>query len=113
VSSTSIFLPYNTKQLNYSKGLIVYTLGTGFTPIVRSLVTFLVESHHASKTSDIARLYALISVMEGIGSLVAGPGMAWAFRLGMSLGQRWLGLPFGFATVLFALISVIVFSTRV
>ncbi|TVY88574.1 Efflux pump, partial [Lachnellula willkommii] len=58
-------------------GLIVYTLGTGFAPIVRSLVTSLVESHHASKTSDIGRLYALIGVMEGIGNLVAGPGMAW------------------------------------
>jgi len=98
---------------NYCEGLIVYTFGTGFSPIVRSLATFLVESHHANKTSDIGRLYALISVMEGIGSLLAGPGMAWAFRIGMSLGQGWLGLPFGFAAILFALISVVVFSIKV
>ena len=50
--------------------------------------------------------------MEGIGSLVAGPGMAWAFRLGMDWGRAWLGLPFGFATVLFAIVAVVVLSTR-
>ncbi|KAI0124981.1 major facilitator superfamily domain-containing protein [Xylariales sp. AK1849] len=94
-------------------GLILFTLGTGFAPIVRSLVTSLVESHDASSTSDIGRLYALISVLEGIGSLVAAPGMAWAFRFGMSLGQEWLGLPFGFAAILFALVSIIVFSIKV
>lgn len=75
-------------------------------------MTFLVDSHHESQTSDIARLYALISIMEGIGSLVAGPGMAWAFRWGISLGTVWLGLPYGFATLLFALALVTVFSIR-
>ncbi|KAI0805581.1 major facilitator superfamily domain-containing protein [Xylaria sp. FL0064] len=94
-------------------GLIVYTLRTGFPPIIRSLVTYLVDSHHESQTSDIARLYALISVLEGIGSLVAGPGMAWAFRWGISLGESWLGLPFGLAAILFAIALVTVFSVRV
>ncbi|KAI0433319.1 major facilitator superfamily domain-containing protein [Xylaria sp. FL1042] len=94
-------------------GLIVYTLGTGFPPIIRSLVTYLVDSHHESQTSDVARLYALISVLEGIGSLVAGPGMAWAFRWGISLGESWLGLPYGFAAVLFALALVTMFSVKV
>jgi len=63
-------------------------------------------------TNDIGRLYALISVMEGIGSLVAGPGMAWAFRLGMGWGKSWLGLPFGLASFLFALVSVVVFRIK-
>ncbi|KAH6648823.1 major facilitator superfamily domain-containing protein [Truncatella angustata] len=94
-------------------GLILFTLGTGFPPILRSLVTSLVESHHESKTSDIARLYAVISVVEGIGSLVAAPGMALAFRIGIKLGQEWLGLPFGFAGVLFGLVAIIVFSVKV
>jgi hypothetical protein len=85
----------------------------GFVPIIRSLVTYLVESHHASNTSDIGRLYALISVMEGLGSLVAGPGMAWAFRLGMRLGDWWLGLPFGLAALLFLAVSIVVFSIRI
>ncbi|KAI1360575.1 major facilitator superfamily domain-containing protein [Xylaria arbuscula] len=94
-------------------GLVVYTLGTGFPPIIRSLVTLLVESHHESQTSDVARLYAIISVLEGIGSLLAGPGMAWAFRWGMSLGESWFGLPYLFATILFAIALVTVFSIKV
>jgi hypothetical protein len=101
------------KTNELSLGLIVYTLGTGFQPVVRSLITHLVESHHASNKSDIGRLYALISVIEGLGSLIAGPGMAWAFRLGINLGEGWLGLPFALGAVLFAVISSIVFTINV
>lgn len=90
----------------------MFTLGTGFPPTVRSLVTSLVEAKDDGAASDIGRLYALISAMEGIGMLVAAPGMAWAFRYGISLGQEWTGLPFGFAAMLFALVSIIVFSIR-
>ncbi|KAF5542234.1 hypothetical protein FMEXI_7569 [Fusarium mexicanum] len=94
-------------------GLVISTLGSGFAPTMRSLATSLVESRHPNATSDIGRLYALISVAEGIGSLVAGPGMALAFRVGMSWGQVWLGLPFGFAAFLFALVSIIVFGVKI
>ncbi|KAF4957186.1 hypothetical protein FGADI_3251 [Fusarium gaditjirri] len=94
-------------------GLIISTLGSGFAPTMRSLATSLVESRHPNATSDIGRLYALISVAEGIGSLVAGPGMALAFRLGMSWGQVWLGLPFGFAAFLFTLVATVVFSVKI
>ncbi|KAF4343720.1 major facilitator superfamily transporter [Fusarium beomiforme] len=94
-------------------GLVISTLGSGFAPTMRSLTTSLVESRHPNATSDIGRLYALISVAEGTGSLVAGPGMALAFRLGMSWGQVWLGLPFGLAALLFAFVSIILFSVKV
>ena len=86
-------------------GLTVYTFGAGFPPILRSLATAVVESHHASKTSDIGRLYALISVIEGVGSLIAGPGMAWIFTFGMDFGGIWVGLPFAVAAGLFAVVS--------
>jgi hypothetical protein len=94
-------------------GVVVYTLGTGFPPIIRSLVTFLVESNNTRNNSDIGRLYALISVMEGIGSLVAGPGMAYALRVGIILGPAWLGLPFALAGSLFALVSLILFTVKI
>ncbi|KAJ9498436.1 hypothetical protein H2202_006123 [Exophiala xenobiotica] len=94
-------------------GIILFTLGTGFAPTARSLVTSLVEFHNVETTSDIGRLYALISVMEGIGALVAALGMSWALRFGLRLGQAWLGLPFGFAAILFALVAVITFSIKV
>jgi hypothetical protein len=80
---------------------------------MRSVVTFIVQSRQGNQTKDIGRLYALVSVVEGIGSLLAGPGVAFTFRYGMSLGQNWLGLPFGLAFVLFTLVSMVVFAIRV
>jgi hypothetical protein len=80
---------------------------------VRSLITSLVESHNTTSTNDIGRLYALVAVMEGIGSLVAGPSMAFAFRLGISLGTKWLGLPFGVATFLFVQIAWVILTVKV
>ncbi|OAP62555.1 hypothetical protein AYL99_01782 [Fonsecaea erecta] len=94
-------------------GIILFTLGTGFAPTARSLVTSLVESQCIETTSDIGRLYALISVMEGVGALVAALGMSWALRFGLHLGQAWLGLPFGFAAILFAVVAIITFSIKV
>jgi hypothetical protein len=93
-------------------GLVVFTLGTGFVPVVRSLITSLAESHHASKTSDIGRLYAVIAVMESIGSLLAGPGMAFAFRAGMKIGRAWLGLPFLVSAALFSSVAGVVFWVK-
>lgn len=61
----------------------------------------------------IGRLYALISAMEGFGSMLAAPGMAVSFRVGISLGDKWMGLPFGFAAVLFAGVAGVVWSLRV
>lgn len=71
------------------------------------------ESHTDSQTSDVGRLYALVSLAQGIGALIAGPGMAWAFRAGLKLGKTWLGLPFGIAAIILFLISPIVFMLRV
>ncbi len=109
---SGIFHNYSLTD-RYRRGLILLTLGMGFPPIARSLATSLVESKHADGSSDIGRLYSLISVMEGIGSLVAAPGMALAFRWGISLGDEWLGAPFGLAALLFAFVSVIVFRIKV
>lgn len=74
-------------------------------------MTSIVESCSTDDTtSDIARLYALISLAEGIGSLVAALGMSWTLRVGLSLGREWLGLPFGLAAILFTLVVVVVFG---
>ncbi|KAI4599032.1 hypothetical protein KJ359_002449 [Pestalotiopsis sp. 9143b] len=95
-------------------GVVLFTFGSGFSPTIRSLVTSLVEMlDEDGSSSDIGRLYALISAMEGIGSLIAAPGMAWALRYGMSLGEEWLGLPFGLAAALLGLVLIIVFSVRI
>lgn len=69
-------------------GLFIYTLGTGFSAVCRSLITTLVVKDH------VARLYAAISIVEKIGDFILAPGLAWLFKAGLKLGGVWLGLPF-------------------
>lgn len=61
---------------------------------------------------DIGRLYAVIAIMDGIGSLVAGPLFSLMFRWGLKLGGSWLGLPFLLTTALFLLITAALFTVR-
>lgn len=69
-------------------GLMVFTLGMGFSTLCRVVITPLVDS------SQTARLYTLISVLMGCGELVSGPAMAWLFKVGMGMGDGMAGLPF-------------------
>ncbi|KAI7551397.1 hypothetical protein KC331_g2580 [Hortaea werneckii] len=69
-------------------GLLLYTLGTGFNTFARSLVSVLVEP------TMIGTLYTMISVMDTLGSLSAGPLVAEAFKWGMRMGSVWHGLPY-------------------
>ena len=69
-------------------GVIIVTFGDGLSPICRSLATYFVDSHHTT------RLYVIIGIVESIGSLYAGPTLAWLFTTGMNLKVAWLGLPY-------------------
>ncbi|KAI0534188.1 MFS general substrate transporter [Xylaria digitata] len=71
-------------------GMVVLSLSTGIGPLGRSLISNLVEP---SQTSQV---FTIVSIVEGIGSLPAGPLLAWMFSSGMRLGGFWFGLPFFF-----------------
>ncbi len=90
--------------------MVLFTLGAGYTPTARSLSTSIVDATYTGPTSDIARLYAVISVTEWIGSLIAALVMSYSLSIGIRWGQEWPGLPFGIAAVLFAITAVISFS---
>ncbi|ATY61235.1 MFS transporter [Cordyceps militaris] len=83
--------------------LIIFTLGAGCNLVLRSLIT----SYAAEDRAGL--IYTAISVSEGLGALVAGPVMASLFRLGLSWGGTWLGLPFLFAALLSSITSLILF----
>jgi hypothetical protein len=83
-------------------GLIIYTLGMGFSAFCRWLIATLVDQEH------IARLYAVLSVIDTVGASITGPVLAWLYSWGLKLsrkGQRngYLGLPFWGAIVLTAI----------
>lgn len=60
----------------------------GYMPAVRSLATSFV---HADQVS---RLYAVIAVIQTVGSMLAGPLIAGAFSWGVDLGGAWIGMAF-------------------
>ncbi|KAK6608017.1 MFS transporter [Botrytis cinerea] len=76
---------------------ITRVIGTGFVSLVRSLITGLVDQQH------VARIFAMIAVVETSSALLAGPAVAGLYELGLVWRGEWtgwLGLPFvGLAVV--------------
>lgn len=85
-------------------GLLVFTLGTGLNPALRSLITSLVEKENVGK------LYTAIALSDTVGALIGGPGLAAAYRWGMKNGV--LGLPFLVGAGLFASVAGVLFMVR-
>jgi len=75
-------------------GLVVMTLGTGFTSLVRSLITTLVDREH------VARLYAVITMIEIVSAMIASPSIAGLYALGLKWKGGWIGLPFYFLALI-------------
>lgn len=69
-------------------GMAVFTLGTGYIALTRSLITTLVDKQH------IGQLYAAVAVIETIGKLMAGPVFAQLYIVGLRMKGGWVGLPF-------------------
>ncbi|KAI9734017.1 MAG: hypothetical protein M1834_002674 [Cirrosporium novae-zelandiae] len=80
--------------------LIIYTLGSGLSPLTRNLLTSFIDPRH------VASLNSVISVVQRSGELVGGPFIAWSYDLGLGMGDAWLGLPFAGTGVLHALATL-------
>ncbi|PWY76005.1 MFS general substrate transporter [Aspergillus sclerotioniger CBS 115572] len=87
-------------------GIAIYTVGSGFSTFSRSLISSLMDP------TMMGVLYSTLAIMETIGSLLAGPSMAWAFRLGMNLGGVWLGMPYLISAALCASMTAVIFMIR-
>ncbi|EHA52745.1 hypothetical protein MGG_15121 [Pyricularia oryzae 70-15] len=81
-------------------GLSCYTLGSGFGPFARSLLSSLVEK------DMVGTLYTTLSIMDTLGSLLAGPVVAGIFGWSMRLDGVWKGMPYLVSFVLCGLASV-------
>ncbi|KAJ5378504.1 hypothetical protein N7509_011623 [Penicillium cosmopolitanum] len=88
-------------------GLLFLSIGLGFLVTTRSLVTALVLPNH------IGTLYSALAISQALGGLIAGPLFAYLFRLGMHLGNAWMGLPWLQASVIFILVSIVSWYIRV
>lgn len=74
--------------------LAVGTLAAGMSPLSRAVLT-----HHV-RPDLTSRLYVLVAVVEAVGSLFAGPGLAWCFSLGLARRGAWTGLPWFYISAL-------------
>jgi MFS family permease len=87
-------------------GLVILSLGSAFTITTRSLVTSLVVPDH------VGTLYSAIGVSSSIGTFIAGPLFAYLFKLGMHLGNAWMGMPFLQASLFYLAATVAVWWVR-
>lgn len=68
--------------------MVIWTLGTGFTALTRSLITSLVQKRH------VGALYAAISIVETCSMMLGGPVQASLYALGLKWRGMWEGLPY-------------------
>ncbi|KAJ6784775.1 hypothetical protein PWT90_05735 [Aphanocladium album] len=78
-------------------GLVVSTLSSADSPLARATVSHYV---HASFTS---RLYALIGMVEVLGSFIGAPALAYFFNVGLEKKGVYTGLPYFYVAVLSAI----------
>ncbi|CAK7235747.1 hypothetical protein SCUCBS95973_009371 [Sporothrix curviconia] len=71
-----------------SAALVVFSLGGGYSSVMRSLLNAFVEPHH------LAMLNTLLGLLEFSGLMVAAPALFAALQRGIALGGVWTGLPF-------------------
>ena len=81
----------------FTFGWLLASLGLAFSIPTRSVITTMVEGEH------LGVLYTAVSVLTYGGALAGWPACAALFRLGMRLGDRWVGMPFLVATGCFVL----------
>lgn len=83
-------------------GIILMACGAGFAVLARSIISSLVAKERAGL------LYSIISVIESIGSIAAGPLLSSLFNLGLNLGGVRIGLPFMTAAVLHVIALLVI-----
>ncbi|KAK5993615.1 Efflux pump ustT-like protein [Cladobotryum mycophilum] len=68
-------------------GIFIQIFGTANSPLARATVTHYIEPEFTS------RLYALIGMVDIVGSVFGGPVLAWCFSTGLEKKGAWMGLP--------------------
>ncbi|KAK1570186.1 major facilitator superfamily domain-containing protein [Colletotrichum navitas] len=81
-------------------GLAFYTLGNGFSSFARSLLSSLIEK------DMVGTLFTTLSMMDTLGSLLAGPIVAKTFSWSLRLDGIWKGMPYVMSFIICGLASI-------
>ncbi|RGP73028.1 mfs transporter [Fusarium sporotrichioides] len=87
-------------------GLFIETFGAATGPLARATVTHYVQPEYT------ARLYALIGMIEVVGSFIAGPVLAWCFDQGLKRKGIWIGLPWFYISFLCSIALVALYFVK-
>jgi hypothetical protein len=87
-------------------GQILIALGFSFTVTARSMLTNLASRRHMGLVSTSVTIASYSAIAVG------GPLLAWTFKVGLSFGEVWVGLPFLLDSALFALGTLSVLCAR-
>lgn len=85
-------------------GLVVFTLGYGYTQSAQLFLASRVEK------DQLGLLYTVTATISAIGGIFGAPLIAQTLNLGLKLSGIWLGLPFFVGTGVYALSSIGVWS---
>ncbi|CAK7203641.1 hypothetical protein SEUCBS139899_006379 [Sporothrix eucalyptigena] len=84
----AILIAFAVTPALLSVALVVFSLGGGYSSVMRSILNAFVEPHH------LAMLNTLLGLLEFSGLMVAAPSLFAALQRGVDLGGVWTGLPF-------------------
>lgn len=87
-------------------GCAIWSFGSGYRLLVRSILTSIVEQHH------IGILNNTMAMLETVGSLIGGPLLSVTFRAGLDMGGNWIGLPFIGTGMMYLTAAIVVCSVR-
>lgn len=85
-------------------GLVVFTLGYGYTQSAQLFLASRVEK------DQLGLLYTVTATISAIGGIFGAPLIAQTLNLGLKLSGIWLGLPFFVGAGIYALSSIGVWS---
>lgn len=94
LSVSSMLQGFSQHIVPFLMALFVATLGSATGPLARATVSHFVDDAYTS------RLYAIIGMVEVLGSFTGGPVLAWFFDIGMQLKGVFIGLPFFYVSIL-------------
>lgn len=102
-----LLIALSPRMSEFVVALFVLALGAGFATLVRSYLTSIIPR------GDVAKLYTILSMLDTIGTMAAGPLFAFLFKVGLGIGGNGLGLPFVCMALLYAVCSVVMFCVRI
>lgn len=95
VGSLLIFLSVTPTSLIFGQTMLA--AGLAFSVTGRSFLSNLVDPRYMSL------LFTSVTAVSHVGLIVGGPLLAGVFKIGLDVGDVWIGLPFLVTAILFAL----------